>query len=137
MGESNDQRKKKKERIAKVSLDQQICTIYLPTLHFNVSPGHTSYRMKANVDIPMGLDKDITHTFVVNHINNLNKDNSTLEKVEKQQTKTFGMLCCESGPVSLNMVLNKNGFVCGEKIKISARVINFPVILLFILYVFR
>ena len=47
-------------------------------------------------------------------------------KVEKSVSKTFGALCCESGPLSMDYVLNKNGFVCGEKIKINIKV-NPPV----------
>ena len=83
---------------------------------------HTRYEIKVHVDIPMGIDKTTTLPIQVSHLGDLNKDNTTLEKVEEQQTKTFGALCCESGPVSLNMILNKSGFVCGEKIMITARV---------------
>ena len=70
----------------------------------------------------MGIDQSTVLPLMVSHLGDLNKDNSTLEKVEEQQTKTFGALCCESGPVSVNMILNKSGFVCGEKIMITTRV---------------
>ena len=83
---------------------------------------HTCYEIKAHVDIPMGIDKSTVLPLMVSHLGDLNKDNFTLEKVEEQQTKTFGALCCESGPVSVNMILNKIGFVCGEKIMITTRV---------------
>ena len=45
-------------------------------------------------------------------------------QVEKSTSKTFGALCCESGPLSMDYVLNKNGFVCGEKIKINIKLDN-------------
>ena len=83
---------------------------------------HTRYEIKAHVDIPMGIDQSTVLPLTVSHLGDLNKDNSTLEKVEEQQTKTFGAFCCESGPVSVNMILNKSGFVCGEKIMITIRV---------------
>ena len=69
----------------------------------------------------MGIDQSSVLPLMISHLGDLNKDNSTLEKVEEQQTKTFGALCCESGPVSVNMILNKSGFVCGEKIMITTR----------------
>ena len=40
----------------------------------------------------------------------------------KEDMKTFGCLCCESGPLSLKVTLNKNGFVPGEYIDIKAEV---------------
>ena len=36
--------------------------------------------------------------------------------------KTFGCLCCESGPLNMKVTLNKNGFVPGEYIDIKAEV---------------
>ena len=70
----------------------------------------------------MGRDKEALKNIYVNHINNLNKDQKLLTKVEKHDMTTFGALCCESGPVSLNYFVEKSGFVCGEKIRISTRV---------------
>ena len=53
---------------------------------------HTRYEIKAHVDIPMGIDQSAVLPLMVSHLGDLNKDNSTLEKVEE----TFGALCCES-----------------------------------------
>ena len=89
---------------------------------FHGNDGSTKYWIKATVDIPMGLDKDESKEIHVSHIRNLNKDDTTLEKVEKQEMKTFGALCCETGPITMNYVLNKNGFVSGEKIIINIQV---------------
>ena len=43
-------------------------------------------------------------------------------KVVTEKMKTFGCLCCESGPLNLKVTLNKNGFVPGEYIEIKAEV---------------
>ena len=55
---------------------------------------------------------------------NLNTEPKTLEKVEENKSKTFGMLCCETGPISLDYSINKTGFVCGEKAQINIKVFN-------------
>ena len=46
----------------------------------------------------------------------------TLDKVDKSKTETFGLLCCETGPLSLAYNINKTGFVCGEKAKVNIKV---------------
>ena len=56
---------------------------------------------------------------------NLNNEPKTLEKVEKNKTETFGLLCCETGPLSLDYSINKTGFVCGEKAQIKIKEITF------------
>ena len=76
------------------------------------------------VDIPWGMDNEGKLEIFVNQIHNLNDYIETLETTDAQQTKTIGCLCLASGPISVNVALNKNGFVCGEVIKINARVRN-------------
>ena len=53
---------------------------------------------------------------------NLNTEPKTLEKIEKNKSTTFGLLCCETGPISLDYSLNKTGFVCGEKALLNIKV---------------
>ena len=36
----------------------------------------------------------------------------TLDKVDKSKTETFGLLCCETGPLSLAYNINKTGLTC-------------------------
>ena len=74
------------------------------------------------VDIPWGMDNEGQLEIFVNKINDLNDDIDTLETADAQQTKNVGCLCFASGPISLNVSLNKNGFVCGETMKINAKV---------------
>ena len=52
---------------------------------------------------------------------NLNLDFLNI-KVVTEKMKTFGCLCCESGPLNLKVTLNKNGFVPGEYVEIKAEV---------------
>ena len=61
---------------------------------------------------------------MTNYFRNLNNEPKTLEKAEKQKSETFGFLCCETGPLSLNYTINKTGFVCGEKALLNVKVIN-------------
>ena len=88
---------------------------------FKGDHGSTVYKIKAHVDLS-GFDKEETIEFVVNHYRNLNMEHDTLAKVEKHTSKTFGALCCETGPLSMDYIINKNGFVCGEKMKINVKV---------------
>ena len=87
-------------------------------------PGSINYIAKAMVDIPWGMDNEGKLEIFVNQIHNLNDYIETLETTDAQQTKTIGCLCLASGPISVNVALNKNGFVCGEVIKVNARVRN-------------
>ena len=84
--------------------------------------GSTKYLVSAHVDLP-GFDKTETVEIKVNHYRNLNNEPKTLKKRNDSKTTTFGMLCCESGPLSLDVSINKTGFVCGEKANICIRVI--------------
>ena len=47
----------------------------------------------------------------MNITRNLNMAKKTLDKVDKSKTETFGLLCCETGPLSLAYNINKTGFV--------------------------
>ena len=100
--------------------------------------GSTKYFVESSVDLP-GFDKTESKLFHVNHYRckivlffflihchiyrNLNTEPKTLEKVEKNKSTTFGMLCCETGPISLDYSINKTGFVCGEKAQINIKVL--------------
>ena len=113
--------------------------------------GSTKYFVEASVDLP-GFDKTESKLFHVNHYRfniqdflfflflvhshiyrNLNTEPKTLEKAEKNKSTTFGMLCCETGPISLDYSINKTGFVCGEKAQINIKVLK---IIFFILTVY-
>ena len=39
-------------------------------------------------------------------------------------SKSFGMLCCTSGPVTATLKIPKQGYVCGEKMPIYVEVDN-------------
>ena len=91
---------------------------------FTGGNGHTKYLAKAMVDIPWGIDGEGSLELFVNSLNDLNDEIETLEKVEAQHEKTFGILCFKSKPVTTNVVINKAGFVSGEVMKISIKVEN-------------
>jgi hypothetical protein len=91
---------------------------------FTGDKGHIKYLAKATVDIPWGMDGEGSLEVFVNSLNDLNDEKDTLEKVEAQHEKTFGILCFKSRPVTTNLVINKAGFVCGEVMKINIKVDN-------------
>eukprot|EP00090_Calanus_glacialis_P029161 TRINITY_DN46794_c0_g1_i1.p1 TRINITY_DN46794_c0_g1~~TRINITY_DN46794_c0_g1_i1.p1 ORF type:complete len:383 (+),score=115.83 TRINITY_DN46794_c0_g1_i1:68-1150(+) len=91
---------------------------------FQGTHGSIKYLAKAMVDIPWGIDNESQLEIFINKIHDLNDDIETLETADAQQTKTVGCLCFASGPISVNVALNKKGFVCGEQLKINARVLN-------------
>jgi len=90
---------------------------------FTGNHGSTKYFVKAHVDLP-GFDKEETAEFYVNHYRNLNMIKKSLEKAENHTSTTFGFLCCETGPLSLNYSINKTGFVCGEKAIVNVKIDN-------------
>ena len=77
------------------------------------------------VHIPWGVNAEDVKEFVVAELNDLNQQYETLEKVEERGEKTFGLLCCESGPLSVKLRLEKTGFVSGENINFRVEVIFF------------
>jgi len=79
---------------------------------------------EAHADIPWGHDQRKKIEIFVQAAKDLNDDMESLEKVTKEGMKTFGCLCCESGPLNLKVTLNKNGFVPGEYINVVAEVNN-------------
>jgi len=88
------------------------------------SHGSVKYFMKVLADCPWGKDAEESKLFHVNGINDLNKQHDTLETFEETKAKTFGLMCCESGPLTIKLNLEKTGFVCGECIGIIAEVNN-------------
>ena len=72
--------------------------------------------------MPWGKNNSDSLEIVVNKVYNLNSFIETLETAAAQQTKTLGCLCFASRPISVNVVLAKTGYVCGEKINIKAKV---------------
>ena len=47
-----------------------------------------------------------------------------LTPIANQGTKTFGCLCCTTGPLNASLSLPKTGYVCGETIFFSAEIEN-------------
>ena len=79
------------------------------------------YTVKAAVDITWGLDKNAEETFFVCGLVDLEEDRFS-EPVEVSETTTFGCLCCETGPLSIDAKVDRNGFVSGETATVHARV---------------
>ena len=104
------------------------------------APGASfSYMLKCTVDIPWGIDAEGSLELFVNEVKDLNdsigkfsqqdgkKDfdwfiSETLETVDEQDQINVGCGCLAQGPISLNVNMEKTGFVCGEKAAINIKV---------------
>ena len=87
------------------------------------APGASfSYMLKCNVDIPWGIDAEGSLELFVNEIKDLNDSIETLETVDNQEQTNLGCGCFAQGPLSLNVNMEKTGFVCGEKATINIKV---------------
>jgi len=89
------------------------------------APGASfSYMLRCTVDIPWGIDAEGSLELFVNEIKDLNDSIETLESVDNQEQTNLGCACFAQGPLSLNVNMEKTGFVCGEKATINIKVLN-------------
>ena len=104
------------------------------------APGASfSYILKCTVDIPWGIDAEGSLELFVNEVKDLNDSigeffftlterlllintSETLETVDEQDQTNVGWGCFAQGPISLNVNMEKTGFVCGEKAAINIKV---------------
>ena len=104
------------------------------------APGASfSYMLKCTVDIPWGIDAEGSLELFVNEVKDLNDSigqfsrrmerlgiytniSETLETVDEQDQINVGCGCFAQGPISLNVNMEKTGFVCGEKAAINIKV---------------
>ena len=83
-----------------------------------------TWQAKAEIDVPWGFDKADSQAFCVTSMLDLNQHLECQAPFDDSKQKTFGSMCCESGPLDMNVNLEKVGYVCGEPMKINVRVEN-------------
>ncbi|XP_060068921.1 arrestin domain-containing protein 3-like [Ylistrum balloti] len=86
--------------------------------------GRVRYYLQAVVDRPWAFDNEHFHPFTVIQLLDLNTRPESTNTVTNQGSKTLCCLCCESGPITANLYLNRIGFVPGEKIIVQGEVTN-------------
>ena len=70
------------------------------------------------------FDKKKKQFITVNALMDLNQMPAVTEPVTVCDSKTFGCLCCTSGPLSSTVNIPRQGYAPGEAIPISAEVEN-------------
>lgn len=86
--------------------------------------GEVLWQAKGEIDVPWGFDKNAVESFCVNSLKDLNLLPQTIQPFDDAKQKTYGTLCCESGPLEVSVNIPKSGFVCGEVAPINIRVIS-------------
>ena len=70
------------------------------------------------------FDKKKKQFITVNSLMDLNQMPAITQPVTMSDSKTFGCLCCTSGPLSSTVNIPRQGYAPGEAIPISAEVEN-------------
>ncbi|OWF44458.1 arrestin domain-containing protein 3-like [Mizuhopecten yessoensis] len=91
---------------------------------FEGGVGRVRYYLQAIVDKPWAFDNEHFHPFTVIQLLDLNGRTDVMNTVENQGSKTLCCLCCESGPITGKLRLNRTGYVPGEKIMVQGEVVN-------------
>ncbi|XP_033749654.1 arrestin domain-containing protein 3-like [Pecten maximus] len=91
---------------------------------FEGGTGYVRYLIKAKVKIKGGAVYRVQHPFTVIFMLDLNTIPEARMPTQMQDTKTGCCWCCETGPVTCMMRLDKQGYVPGESIYINAEVTN-------------
>ncbi|XP_056630435.1 arrestin domain-containing protein 17-like [Diorhabda sublineata] len=88
--------------------------------------GCIKYYVKATVDIPYSFDyvDEITLPVEVPVDFNDIQDELQLKPITFSNEKTVCCLCCTGGEISMNLQLEKNGFILGEIAKVQIEVKN-------------
>lgn len=85
---------------------------------FSGDYGKIKYNMEFVVDKPW-FNETRRIDLIIKRTLNLNYVPDTRKSFENQLTKNYGLL--ESGPISLHVLVPKNGFLLGEPIPITVR----------------
>jgi len=88
--------------------------------------GNVRYQLQAKLDRSgfLTFDKKKKHFITVNSLVDLNQMPSITQPASFSDTKTFGCLCCTSGPLTSSVYLPRVGYAPGEGIPVSAEVEN-------------
>ncbi|KAK3098191.1 hypothetical protein FSP39_017071 [Pinctada imbricata] len=86
--------------------------------------GRVRYVLKANIDRPWAFDTSMESYITVLTPLDLNTCPDATSMAENEDSKTLCCLCCESGPITGKIKLDRMGYVCGEAITPKGDVMN-------------
>ena len=94
--------------------------------HINFYRNELRYYVEAKLDRKgfFTFDKKKKEFITINALMDLNQMPSIIEPVTVSDSKTFGCLCCKSGPLSSTVNVPRVGYAPGEGIPIFAEVEN-------------
>ena len=93
---------------------------------FEGQHGHVRYVVEAKIDRSgiFSFNKRKKHFITINSIVDLNQIQGAETSQINSNSKTFGLLCCSTGPVSATVRIPRYGYTPGEIIPIAAEVEN-------------
>lgn len=92
----------------------------IPSSYESVT-GQVRHQCKAKINIPWGFDITDVIIISVNHIYDLNRDQICMNPVNRKEKKTFTF---SSGSIYLSLMIDRTGFVPGEKLRVYVDVEN-------------
>ncbi|CAL4207055.1 unnamed protein product, partial [Meganyctiphanes norvegica] len=92
----------------------------IPSSYESVT-GQVRHQVKAKINIPWGFDLTDIQVISVNHIYDLNRDETAMKPVNRKEKKTFTF---SSGHIFLSLMIDRTGFVPGEKLRVQCEVDN-------------
>ena len=85
--------------------------------------GFIKYWLEARVDRPWKFDIKAEHVINIHDLVDLNIGQFS-RPVRQSREKTICCLCCASGPVNIEAMIDRSGYTCGEKILVTLNVDN-------------
>ena len=82
------------------------------------------YRLKTVVVRPSRFDVTYGSDIVIHDRVNLNLVPNVGAPMRKSDEKTLCCCCCATGPITMEGMIDKGGYICGEKIRITLNVEN-------------
>ena len=86
--------------------------------------GYVKYWGKAEIDVPMGFDKNCESPFNVVTTRDLNNYSHTANPAEAANSKKVGFLCFSGGNINAKIQADKSGVVPGEKLDLKIEINN-------------
>eukprot|EP00116_Pleurobrachia_bachei_P004158 sb/3464420/ len=86
--------------------------------------GRVVYVLSAKIDRPWKRDEHVRTYLTILSVYDLNLQPDALTPAGNKSSKTFGCMCCKTGPLNASLSLPKTGYVCGETIYFSAEIEN-------------
>ena len=98
-------------------------TYVAPYQFFEEKEAYIKYWLEGRVDRPWRFDITTQHVITIHDLVDLNIGRF-LRPVRVSREKTICCLCCASGPVNIEAMIDRSGYTCGENILVTLNVEN-------------